>query len=240
MFEPVPRQALSDAVFAQLRRRIVEGDLTPGELLPSERELCRLLGVNRGALREALKRLEESRLVEIQHGGGTRVLDYRRHGSMSLLEALLFAPDGALRFRIARGLLEMRSALAPDVARLAALRRSDADLVRLDHLLDRMKAHRDDIRELQLDVLALWDALVDGSDNLAYRLAFNTLRDGYASFLELLSEAVREEVSDWSGYRALVAAVRRQQAGRAERQARALMDTSGKRIATLLVEWGEP
>jgi DNA-binding FadR family transcriptional regulator len=236
----VARQALSDAVFAQLRQRIVEGELVAGELLPSERELCQLLGVNRGALREALKRLEESRLVEIQHGGGTRVLDYRRHGSMSLLEALLFGPDGALRFRIARGLLEMRSALAPDVARLAALRRGDADLQRLGEILERMASHEGEVRELQLDVLALWDALVDSSDNLAYRLAFNTLRDGYTSFLDLLTEAVREEVTDLAGYRALVTAVRRRQTRQAERRARSLMDTSGKRITALLGSWSEP
>jgi DNA-binding FadR family transcriptional regulator len=234
IFEPVEKRSLSDSVFEQLRQRIVDGELEAGSTLPSERELCRMLGVNRGALREALKRLEESRLVQIQHGGATRVLDFRRHGSMSLLEALLFTPEGGVRARVARGLLEMRGALAPDVARLAALRRDEELLERLERILERMRASSDDLRELQLAALAFWDALVDGSDNLAYRFAFNTLRDGYARFMDLLTEVVREEVSNLRGYRALADAVRRQDPKRAERQARRLMEQSGERIRQVL------
>lgn len=240
MFEPVAKRSLSDSVFEQLRRRIIDGELAAGETLPSERELCRMLGVNRGALREALKRLEESGLVQIHHGGATRVLDYRRHGSMSLLEALLFTPTGGVRARVARGLLEMRGALAPDVARLAASRRDAEVLERLERILGRMEHQADDLRELQRAALAFWDALVDGSDNLAYRFAFNTLRDGYLRFSDLLTEVVREEVTNLRGYRALAEAVRRQDAGRAERQARRLMEQSGERIRQLLEQLVEP
>ncbi|MBZ0253541.1 MAG: GntR family transcriptional regulator, partial [Candidatus Methylomirabilis sp.] len=57
MLQAIERKSLSDAVFEQLRARIVAGALAAGETLPSERALCETLQVNRGALREALKRL---------------------------------------------------------------------------------------------------------------------------------------------------------------------------------------
>ena len=46
MLEPVQRLSLSDAVFRQLRERIVHGEWKPGQPLPAERSLCEALGVN--------------------------------------------------------------------------------------------------------------------------------------------------------------------------------------------------
>ncbi|MCB1155536.1 FadR family transcriptional regulator, partial [bacterium] len=53
MLEPIGRKSLSDSVYEQILARIVEGGIEPGEALPSERALCEMLQVNRGALREA-------------------------------------------------------------------------------------------------------------------------------------------------------------------------------------------
>ena len=51
--KPVARKSLSDAVFDQLSQEIVQGRMRPGTPLPSERSLCDMLRVNRGAVREA-------------------------------------------------------------------------------------------------------------------------------------------------------------------------------------------
>ncbi len=51
VLKPVRRQSLSDAVFDQLRDRIVSGAMRAGDPLPAERALCEALGVNRGAVR---------------------------------------------------------------------------------------------------------------------------------------------------------------------------------------------
>src|SRR5687768_14972815 len=99
---PVTRQSLSDAVFEQLRSRIVTGEMRPGSTLPAERTLAEMLGVNRGAIREALKRLAQARLISIQQGGATRVLDYRATAGMELLSNLLITADGGLDVRVAR------------------------------------------------------------------------------------------------------------------------------------------
>ena len=88
--------------------------------------LCEALGVNRGSVREALRRLQQSRLVSVRHGGTSQVLDYRASAGLDLLADLIVTPAGSFDTAVVRGIIEMRSALAPDIARRAAERRSTA------------------------------------------------------------------------------------------------------------------
>ena len=71
--EPVARSSLSDAVFDQLAQQILTERIEPGEPLPPERELAKALGVNRGAVREGLKRLAQAGLIEQPHTSAGRV-----------------------------------------------------------------------------------------------------------------------------------------------------------------------
>ncbi|HWN33241.1 MAG TPA: winged helix-turn-helix domain-containing protein, partial [Pseudonocardia sp.] len=80
MSEPAPAGALqvpkaAELVAAQLRRQIVMGERAEGELLPPELRLMTELGVSRPTLRQALRILENERLVRIHRGrnGGARV-----------------------------------------------------------------------------------------------------------------------------------------------------------------------
>ena len=68
MFKPIERKSLSRSVFEQLSEQILRGALSPGDNLPGERSLSDVLGVNRGAVREALKRLEQARLGYLTAG----------------------------------------------------------------------------------------------------------------------------------------------------------------------------
>jgi GntR family transcriptional repressor for pyruvate dehydrogenase complex len=62
-FEAISRSKVYQEVAKQLERRITE-DLTPGDLLPPERELAQLLGVSRGSVRDAIRSLELMGLLE--------------------------------------------------------------------------------------------------------------------------------------------------------------------------------
>lgn len=227
---PVTRHSLSDQVFAALRDRILGGDFAPDTVLPGERELCRTLGVNRGALREALKRLDQAGLVRVRHGGGTRVLDYRERAGLDLLPELLRTPEGDWDAEVVVALLEMRSALAPDVARLAALRGGPELAIRLDALVAAMAQADVDLAELQRLAFELWSELVRSCGNIAYRLAFNSLREAYARSMELLIEGMAEELRDVPRYVALARAVSLGEADDAESEARFLTRRSEARI----------
>jgi DNA-binding FadR family transcriptional regulator len=71
LFNPVSLGRVSQVIVDQIRLLIHQGRLTPGDRLPSERELCSRFGVSRVTVREALRVLEAGGLVEIRsaHGG---------------------------------------------------------------------------------------------------------------------------------------------------------------------------
>ena len=61
--QPIPHNSLAETVAGKLAASLLDGSLLPGSQLPSERDLMNQLGVSRATLREALKALEESRLI---------------------------------------------------------------------------------------------------------------------------------------------------------------------------------
>ena len=220
---PVRRQALSDAVFEQLRDRIVSGELAAGSPLPAERVLCDALGVNRSSVREALRRLEQARLVSVRHGGTSRILDYRNSAGLDLLSALLVTGDGQIAPQVVRGVLEMRSAIAADAARWAATRADSAVADRLDEVCAAMRAAREDLAALQELAIGFWSAIIDASDNIAYRLAYNSLRETYDTCRELLLQPLADELRDVDSYAAIAQAIRAGDAPATETNARELV-----------------
>ncbi len=72
----VERKTLTDAAQQELRFAITNGTYRPGSQLPTEAELCEMLGVSRTVVREALRSLEDEGLVIRRHGVGTFVRDH--------------------------------------------------------------------------------------------------------------------------------------------------------------------
>lgn len=122
---PVAIKRTIDLVASRIRARILDGSLAPGARLPAERELAAQLRVNRSSVREALKQLEQLRLIDIQRGSGARVQD-AEHASFEIVRNLL--GDGTPDPARVRDLLELREALLPGLLRLAIERASDAEL----------------------------------------------------------------------------------------------------------------
>jgi DNA-binding FadR family transcriptional regulator len=71
--EPIARRKLSDLVEERLLAQIQAGDMMPGDVLPSEREIMALWQVGRPAVREAMQNLQRMGLIEIRHGERPRV-----------------------------------------------------------------------------------------------------------------------------------------------------------------------
>ena len=245
--QPVTRRSVSDAVFDQLQARIVSGGFAPGDALPAERSLTEALGVNRQAVREALKRLHQAGLVDITHGGATRVRDWRTGAGLDLLPALLTTDDGQLDIGVARSILEMRACIGPDAARLCAERavrgRAD-DLVSTTEAMAAVldgtaggEATETDLADLA-DLADLdwrfWELVIDGADNVAYRLAFNSLRAGVAPLADVLPSLQRDELTDLEAHRALAAAVAHADGAAAEAAAHRLLAKGSAAVVSLL------
>lgn len=70
------RKTLTDIAQQELRQAIIQGTYRPGSQLPTEAELCEMLGVSRTVVREALRVLEDDGLVARRHGIGTFVRNH--------------------------------------------------------------------------------------------------------------------------------------------------------------------
>ncbi len=220
-FSPVSRRSLTDGVFDQLVAGIVSGELPAGEPLPAERRLAEALGVSRPAVREALQRLTQSRLVDVRQGDGTTVADFRRTAGPELLAHLLVR-DGTLDPAVARSVVEVRAMLGPGAARLAAQRADTEVADDLDALTGRL-AEATDAVERQRLALAWWDRLIDATDNVALRLLFNALRAAYEPAVEALATVLDAEVARVEAYRQVTTAIRDGRAQDAEAAAEALL-----------------
>lgn len=155
--DQIPRRKLYHEVLERLQQRIREGELAPGDHLPSERELMEFYGVGRPAVREALQTLARAGIVEITHGERARVVVPTAQllvaqiagGAQHLLrtqpamlehmkEARVFLEAGMARMAAERATLD-------DVSRLRQrLREHHAALDELDKFLERdMAFHRE-------------------------------------------------------------------------------------------------
>ncbi len=138
------REKLSEGVRRRLLDLIGSGALGPGEPLPSERELMERLGVGRPAIREAMQSLETIGLIEIRHGGRARVAE-PSVGRMveqvgETMKHLLANSPASLE-----NLKEARATIEREMARIAARRRSDGDILRLTELLAEQEAAIEDL-----------------------------------------------------------------------------------------------
>jgi GntR family transcriptional regulator, galactonate operon transcriptional repressor len=120
-----PRATFQEQVLHRLGRDICSGRYQPGQVLPSETELCERFAFSRIVIREAIKSLAAKGLLEVRRRVGTLVLEPTRWN--------LFDPD-VIAWRaesievdptMARDLAELRRVVEPAAVRLAALRASD-------------------------------------------------------------------------------------------------------------------
>lgn len=120
---PGRRHRLSDQLYGQILEKIVSGQLSEGDRLPPETELCEMFGVSRPIVREALIRLRTDGLLQARQGAGTYVLARPADRLTNFADTQDVA--GFLRC------IEARLPLEATAAKLAAERRSPAQLEKM-------------------------------------------------------------------------------------------------------------
>lgn len=113
----------SDRVVAVFEQQILSGELAPGTTLPTEAELCELLGVSRTVVRDAVRALVARGLLLVRQGRGTVVAEPSDAAFAEAMVALLARSDLTMR-----DVMEARAAIEALVVDLAARARTDDDL----------------------------------------------------------------------------------------------------------------
>jgi GntR family transcriptional repressor for pyruvate dehydrogenase complex len=132
-FEAIPRNKVYQEVAKRLERHIAE-ELKPGDRLPSERELVRMLCVSRGSVRDAIRTLEVMGLLEPRQGIGT-VVCIPGSGPASPLTSALRE-----KRKMIAELLDVRKMLEPPLAGRAALHASSDEISDMQDILLRQEA----------------------------------------------------------------------------------------------------
>ena len=152
------KRSLVEQAVEQLRQRVADGTWAVGQRLPTEPELAMELGISRNTVREAVRVLAFSGLVEVRQGDGT----YLRNNADPLATVQVLSRCSLEQARETRHILEA------EAIGLAALRRTDDDLKGLHQALERSAEHfHDDLDSYVACDLVFHQRLVDAAHNPA-------------------------------------------------------------------------
>lgn len=188
-----------DKIAGSLIQDILSGRYRESERLPSERDLAARFDANRGAVREAMKKLEQIGLAEVQPGGAR--VKRTEEASLDVIGHLLSQgrlPDGALIDQIMLVINILISAAAEQVLELA----SDDEIV---HIRSLVRPLLEDVLDQEQHTVArfeLMQALMLASGNLPLRLIAHTLFDQMAPSMTNVHPYVVIDVDSYRNFAA--------------------------------------
>jgi DNA-binding FadR family transcriptional regulator len=182
LLKPLKTESLVEIFIRRFEELILSEKLSIGEKLLSERELAMQLGVSRSVVHEGLIELEARGLVKMKPRVGTFVSDYRRYGSLTLLNSLVDYSSGIPGPDILESMLKMRILIETETAGLAAINRTPEHLKEFKFIIDEERiGDRSDIELIvSLDFeFHLLTAIASG--NLIYPLMLNSFKEVYTN-----------------------------------------------------------
>ena len=197
MFRAAKQNRIFQDVVEQIQETILAGKLTPGEMLPPERELKETLQVSRGTLREALRVLEQKGLIEIKLGvgGGAVVQDVSYDQINESLALLIRYQKVSLQH-----LTEFRLGVEGRVAALAAERATPADLLHLKSLLEKARQFAEKGSDFQKEFVEVDKqihlALAEVTGNPVYISLHHTVHDNIDQYYETLLSMKQREMTE--------------------------------------------
>ena len=128
----VYKTTVTSAVMEEFMRILIEGSVKPGDKIPTEQELVKMLGVGRSSVREVLAALELIGIIERRAGDGTYITDKLNSKTFSLIMTIVGQNTPVL--------FEARKVIEIGLASLAAEKATSADVEQLELYLREMKA----------------------------------------------------------------------------------------------------
>lgn len=181
---PIPNRSKIDQVVESIKKLIIEGELEPGTMLPSERELSTHLGVSRFSLREAFQVAKSHGLIMISRGKRPQVAGPSHDAAADILSTTIERSQTSLS-----DLIEVRKCLECEIARFAALRADRSTIEKLEDNLNQLKKHQGNLSiSAEID-LQFHDLLVKGTGNVVFEIIL-------APLSQLLLESRKKTMKD--------------------------------------------
>ncbi|CAH0346261.1 FadR/GntR family transcriptional regulator [Bacillus sp. CECT 9360] len=131
-FEEITVEKIPKSIVAQIRKSLIDGELKPGQSLPSEVQLAKLFGVSRSSIRDAMQILESTGIINRRKRGGTTIRQITIEDM-----ANIYHPKSEKENLF--DLLETREILEIALVRLAAQRASGKDIEEIEKLITWME-----------------------------------------------------------------------------------------------------
>lgn len=216
-FKPIKQNKISSQIADQIRSSILTAAFSPGEKLPSERELTELFGVSRPSVREALNILATSGLVESHQGGGTIVKSLMEISTGSPLSELIKSE----RER-ALDVIEVRKSMEASTAFYAAERALPEDMRKLEKIVAEIGENLEmEKPSLELDA-HFHIAVAQATHNVVWLHLMQSIFDAMRQFQMSVWKAVYLTVDDhrtlYLQHRSVLEAIRDRQPERAKRE----------------------
>jgi len=208
---PLNRIRLHEEIIEQVKDQIIRGDLKPGSKLPPERELAEQLQVNRTTVREALHKLESMGLIDIRHGNGIYIRDYRESGSLELVRQILFL-DGRVNLGMIKNLMDLRMLLVPEMSYHAALNRSPEDLQELE----RVVFHSADMPNEEKD-WRVHNIIARASGNLLFVILLNSFTNLTKDYFALYFKSEKNRKRSTTFHKEIYGAIKKKDAAAAKK-----------------------
>jgi GntR family transcriptional repressor for pyruvate dehydrogenase complex len=201
-FEVVRRNKVYEEVARQIERLILK-KLKPGDKLPSERELAEMLGVSRSSIRDAIRGLELTGLVEPRQGAGTIVREISAASTVN--------PFGnALKRRkeLVSELLDFRKMLEPPLAARAATHASPEDISEMEEILRRQEEKQRAGESAVAEDAEFHYSVALASDNSVVLKVLDILMDLLRDTRERSLQVEGRAQKSLSGHRRILAAIK--------------------------------
>lgn len=209
------KRSLVEQAVDQLRQRITSGAWAVGQRLPTEPELAADLGISRNTVREAMRVLAFSGLVEVRQGDGS----YLKTASDPLSAVQALSSCGLEHAREARHLLEA------EAIGLAAQRRTEQDLIGLREALHDSGSHfHGELGDYIRCDLVFHQRLVDAAHNPALSELYRYFSSVVAMKLEQSMSHTPRNQAVFDLHIAILDAVERQDPERAKALSRTLIN----------------
>jgi DNA-binding FadR family transcriptional regulator len=227
---------LNGQIAERLGREIVSGTIAEGARLPVEAELCERFGVSRPVIREVTKTLASKGLIAARPRIGTVVRD-RRHWNLLDPEVLDWLIRALPESRFLDMLFEVRLAIEPAAAALAAANATEQDIAKIADTYRQMAAARTPAELLEPDI-RFHQSVMDATHNELMSYIGNTLHAALAVSIQLTSRHPDTYELSLPRHEAVYKAIAARDAVAARTAAETLLQESRRDFDTVAVDPG--
>ena len=156
-----------------IRQLILDGEIHPGERLPSERKMMEMMHRSRPTIREAMRMLEREGYIKIYSGSsGAIVQELNVDNAVQSLETII-----QMKGMTIEEILEFRRLTECEAARLAAERRTDENLEKMKVILQRSEKAVGNPEEFMACDMEFHVAVAEASQNSMYSIMLQVCRN---------------------------------------------------------------